>query len=174
MLEGVLLPCTWPELEGLAQIATGSSRARVFIRDLGGAGPDRRLVLCLRGAPGAVRVEGPMAAVAEVLAARARAAALRAAAVHRDAGRAEAAQLWRARARGLLKEGQAARRGPRRNQPGRRDATGPAAAPAPVRRATSAVGSAPGRQRMVGVGVCRLRAQAGEHVQPATTTGAHP
>lgn len=59
VLEDVLLPCTWPELEGLAQISTGLSRARVFVRDLGGAGPDRRLVLCLRGAPWAVRVGQP-------------------------------------------------------------------------------------------------------------------
>ncbi|MFD7556486.1 hypothetical protein ACFV9E_18350 [Streptomyces sp. NPDC059835] len=110
-LEDVLLPCTWPELDGLAAIATGLSRARVFVRDLGGADPDRRLVLCLRGAPGAVRVEGPVAAVAEVLAARARAAALRTAAVHREAGRAEEAKVWRARARQILKDGRAARRG---------------------------------------------------------------
>ncbi|MFK0047738.1 hypothetical protein ACIQU4_27355 [Streptomyces sp. NPDC090741] len=109
--EDVLLPCTWPELERLAQIGTGTSRAWVFVRDLGGAEPDRRLVLCLRGAPGAVRVEGPTAAVAEALAARARAAVLRVAAVHRGAGRAEEAQAWRTRARRILKDGRAARRG---------------------------------------------------------------
>ncbi|WP_237277546.1 hypothetical protein [Streptomyces caniscabiei] len=57
--EDVLLPCTWPELERLAEIATGRSRARVYVRALGDAGPEQRLVLCLRGAPGAVRAEGP-------------------------------------------------------------------------------------------------------------------
>lgn len=111
VLEDVLLPCVWPELEGLAQIATGLNRARVYVRDLGGAEPDRRLVLCLCGAPGAVRVEGPLAPVAEILAARTRAAALRVAAVHREADRPEEAQLWRARARRILKDGRAARRG---------------------------------------------------------------
>ncbi|MEW1637602.1 hypothetical protein AB0469_26470 [Streptomyces sp. NPDC093801] len=72
------------------------------------------------------RVEGPMAAAAEVLAARARAAALRVAAVHREAGRAEDAQLWRARARGLLKEGRAPRRGRSARGLGRAAGPGPA------------------------------------------------
>ncbi|MFJ9380171.1 hypothetical protein [Streptomyces sp. NPDC101455] len=110
-LEDVLLPCVWPELEGLAEIAVGLSRARVYVRDLGGAEPDRRLVLCLRGAPGAVRVEGPLAPVVEVLAARTRTAMLRVAAVHREAGRGQEAQAWRARARRMLKDVRAARRG---------------------------------------------------------------
>ncbi|MFB0620274.1 hypothetical protein [Streptomyces sp. AGS-58] len=110
-LEDVLLPCTWPELERLAQIATGLTRARVYVTDLGAAEPDRRLVLCLRGAPGAVQVEGPLTPVAEVLTARTRAATLRVAALHREAGRPEEAQLWRARARRILKDGRAARRG---------------------------------------------------------------
>ncbi|KAB1978513.1 hypothetical protein [Streptomyces triticiradicis] len=107
----VLLPCAWPELERLAQIATGSSRARVNICDFGAAGPDRRLVLCWRQAPGAVRVEGSLAPDVEVLAAQARAAVLRVAAVHREAGRLEEAQLWRGRARQILKNGRAARCG---------------------------------------------------------------
>ncbi|WEO93017.1 hypothetical protein A6P39_002350 [Streptomyces sp. FXJ1.172] len=111
VLEDVLLPCTWPELERLAEIATGRSRARVYVRGLGVAEPDRRLVLCLRGAPGAVRVEGPLAPAAELLTARTRAAMLRTAAVHRQAGRAEEAQLWRARARRILKDGRATCRG---------------------------------------------------------------
>jgi hypothetical protein len=111
VLEDVLLPCTWTELEGLAEIAVGLSRARVYVTDLGGAEPDRRLVLCLRGAPGAVQVEGPLTPVSEVLAARTRAATLRVSAVHREAGRPEEAQLWRARARRILKDGRAARRG---------------------------------------------------------------
>jgi hypothetical protein len=111
VLEEVLLPCTWPELERLAAIAVGTSRARVYVRDLGGAQDGGRLVLCLRGAAGAVRVEGPLAPVGEVLAARVRAAVLRVAAVHRAAGRMEEAQVWRARARRILKEGRGARRG---------------------------------------------------------------
>lgn len=111
VLEDVLLPCTWPELERLAQIATGLSRARVYVTDLGAVESDRRLVLCLRGAPGAIRVEGPLAPVVEVLTARTRAAALSVAAIHREAGRPEEAQLWRARARRILKDGRAARRG---------------------------------------------------------------
>ncbi|MFH0246423.1 hypothetical protein ACGRHY_29290 [Streptomyces sp. HK10] len=111
VLEEVLLPCTWPELERLAEIAVGLSRARVYVQGLAGAEPDGRLVLCLRGAPGAVRVDGPLAPVAEVLAARARTAALRVAAVHREAGRQQEAQVWRARARRILKDGRAARRG---------------------------------------------------------------
>ncbi|MFE9620416.1 hypothetical protein [Streptomyces sp. NPDC006384] len=111
MLQEVLLPSTWPELERLAEIPTGRSRARVYVRDLGEAGPERRLVLCLRGADGAVRVEGPVGSAAEVLAVRARAAALDVAAVHRAAGRAQEARLWRARARQILKDGRAARRG---------------------------------------------------------------
>ncbi|MGW2588433.1 hypothetical protein ACWCYZ_45620 [Streptomyces virginiae] len=106
VLEEVLLPCTGLELERLAQIAMGLSRVRVFVRDFGAADPDRRLVLCLRGASGAVRVEGPVAPVAEILAARARAAA-----VHRESGRPEEAQAWCARARQILKDGRAARRG---------------------------------------------------------------
>ncbi|WP_331746182.1 hypothetical protein OG923_34585 (plasmid) [Streptomyces halstedii] len=107
----VLLPCTWPELERLAGIATGTSRARVYVRSLGEAGAGQLLVLCLRGAGGAVRVEGPLAPVAEVLAARARAAVLNVAAVHCAAGREEEARLWRAWARRILKDGRAARRG---------------------------------------------------------------
>ncbi|MFE1335474.1 hypothetical protein [Streptomyces microflavus] len=75
----------WPELEGIARIAVGESRARVYVRELDAASP--LLVLCLRGAPGAVRVEGPLFPVAEPLAARARAAALRVAAEHRAADR---------------------------------------------------------------------------------------
>ncbi|MGW2686214.1 hypothetical protein ACWC6I_24055 [Streptomyces sp. NPDC001414] len=111
VLREILLPCTWPELERLAEIATGRSRSRVYVRELGEAGPEQLLVLCLRGAGGAVRVEGPLASVAEVLAARARAAALGVAAVHRAAGREQEAQLWRARARRILKDGRVARRG---------------------------------------------------------------
>ncbi|MEV4191031.1 hypothetical protein [Streptomyces toxytricini] len=107
--EDVLLPCTWPELEGLARIAAGQSRARVYVRGLDDAGP--LLVLCLRGAPGAVRVDGPLSPVAETLTARARAAVLRVAAVHREAARAEEAQVWRARARQILNDRRAARRG---------------------------------------------------------------
>ncbi|MFK0142714.1 hypothetical protein [Streptomyces murinus] len=111
VLREVLLPCTWPELEGLAQIATGTSRARVYVRSLGGAWAEQLLVLCLRGAGGAVRVEGPLDPVAEVLTARVRAAALKVAAVHCAAGREQEARLWRARARQILKDGRAARRG---------------------------------------------------------------
>lgn len=111
VLEDVLLPSTWEELERLAEVAAGLSRARVYVRELDTAGPDRRLVLCLRGAPGAVRVQGPLAPVAEVLAARTRTAALRAAAVHRAAGRRPQAQVWSARARRLLRLIQEARRG---------------------------------------------------------------
>ncbi|MFC8704899.1 hypothetical protein ACFUIV_22310 [Streptomyces anulatus] len=109
VLVDVLLPCTWPELEGIARIAVGESRARVYVRELDAAGP--LLVLCLRGAPGAVRVEGPLVPVAEPLAARARAAALRVAAEHRAAGRTEQAQVWRARARQILRARRSARRG---------------------------------------------------------------
>ncbi|MFI1312493.1 hypothetical protein ACH4TS_20465 [Streptomyces albidoflavus] len=111
VLREVLLPCAWPELECLAGIATGSSRARVYVRGLGEVGPERLLVLCLRGAGGAVRVEGPLAPVAEVLAARARAAVLNVAAVHREAGRRQEARLWRARGCRILKDGRAARWG---------------------------------------------------------------
>nr|WP_228873948.1 hypothetical protein [Streptomyces halstedii] len=109
VLEYVLLPCTWAELEGLARIAVGQSRARVYVRELGA--PGTLLVLCLRGAPGAVRVEGPLSPVAELLAARARAAALGVAAVHRAAGRTGQAQVWRSRARQILKARCFARRG---------------------------------------------------------------
>lgn len=109
VLEDVVLPCTWPELEGLARIAVGQSRARVYVRELDTAGT--LLVLCLRGAPGAVRVEGPLSPVAEPLAARARAAALGVAAAHRAAGRAGQAQVWRVRARQILKARRSARRG---------------------------------------------------------------
>ncbi|MFC3350244.1 hypothetical protein ACFOOM_23015 [Streptomyces echinoruber] len=63
------------------------------------------------GAHGAVRVQGPLALVAEVLAARTRAAALRVAAVHRAAGWGEEARVWRARARRILTTIQATRRG---------------------------------------------------------------
>ncbi|TLQ39172.1 hypothetical protein [Streptomyces marianii] len=109
--EDVLLPSTWPELEGLARIAAGQSRARVYVRVLDDADAGPLLVLCLRGAPGAVRVEGPLSPVAETLTARARAAVLRVAAVHREADRAEEAQVWRARGRQILKDRRAARRG---------------------------------------------------------------
>ncbi|MER6717126.1 hypothetical protein [Streptomyces sp. NPDC000877] len=111
VLEDVLLPCTWPELEPLAQIATGLARARVYVTDLGAAGPDQPLVLCLRGAPGAVQVQGRLTPIAETLTARTRAATLSVAAVHREASRPQLAQLWRARARQILKDGRAARRG---------------------------------------------------------------
>lgn len=111
VLEDVLLPSTWPELERLAEIATGRSRARVYVRDLDVADPDRLLALCLRGAPGAVRIEGSLTPLAELLAARTRAATLRVAAVHREAGRPEQAQIWRARARRILEDGRTTRRG---------------------------------------------------------------
>ncbi|WP_216590262.1 hypothetical protein [Streptomyces brasiliscabiei] len=65
----------------------------------------------MRGSPGAVHVEGPLTPAAEVLTARTRAATLRVAAVHREAGRLQEAQLWRARARRILKDSRAARRG---------------------------------------------------------------
>ncbi|MFN1193200.1 hypothetical protein ACK03K_33595 [[Kitasatospora] papulosa] len=39
VLEDVLLPCTWAELEGLARIVVGQSRARVYVRELDGTGP---------------------------------------------------------------------------------------------------------------------------------------
>ncbi|WP_274036674.1 hypothetical protein [Streptomyces sp. MMBL 11-1] len=109
VLEDVVLPCTWPELEGIARIAVGASRARVYVRELDAAGSF--LVLCLRGAPGALRVEGPLSPVAELLAGRARAAALHVAAVHRAAGRTGQAQVWRGRARQILKARRSARRG---------------------------------------------------------------
>jgi hypothetical protein len=111
VLEEVLLPCMWPELERLAEIAVGLSKAKVYVRDLGEGELERRPVLCLRDATGAVRVEGPLAPVAEELAARTRTATLRVAAMHREAGRPQEAQLWRARARRILKDGRAARRG---------------------------------------------------------------
>ena len=111
VLEDVLLPCTWPDLECLADIATGRSRARVYVRGLDAADPDRRLVLCLRGAPGAVRIEGPLAPVSELLTARTRAVTLHIAAVHREAGRPEQAQLSRAWVRRILKDGRVTRRG---------------------------------------------------------------
>ncbi|MFD9237813.1 hypothetical protein ACFWB3_21465 [[Kitasatospora] papulosa] len=78
-------------VEGLARIAVGQSRARVYVREIEAA--ELLLVLCLRGAPGAVQVEGPLAPVAEPLAARTRAAVLRVAAVHRAAGRTEEGQV---------------------------------------------------------------------------------
>ncbi|MFI1225926.1 MULTISPECIES: hypothetical protein [Streptomyces] len=107
--EDVLLPCTWAELEGIARIAVGQSRARVYVRELVDGGP--LLVLCLRGAPGAVLVEGPLSSLAEPLTARARAAVLGVAAVHRADGRVEEAQVWRALARQILKARRSARRG---------------------------------------------------------------
>ncbi|MFI8200407.1 hypothetical protein ACIF6K_28440 [Streptomyces sp. NPDC085942] len=79
------------------------------VRELDTDGP--LLVLCLRGAPGAVRVEGPLAPVAEVPAGRARTAALGIAAVHRAAGQTEQARVWRARARQILKARRSVRRG---------------------------------------------------------------
>ena len=109
--EDVLLPCAWRELEGLAEIAVGLSRARVYVSGLAEDETDGRLVLCLRGADGAIQIQGPLAPVADMLAARTRAAMLRVAAVHREAGRQKEAQAWRARARQLLKDGRAARRG---------------------------------------------------------------
>ncbi|MGC5400721.1 hypothetical protein ACPXCP_33870 [Streptomyces sp. DT20] len=81
----------------------------MYVRELDAAGPI--LVLCLRGEPGAVRVEGRLFPVAEPLAARARAAALRVAAEYRAAGRTEQAQVWRARARQILRCRRSARRG---------------------------------------------------------------
>lgn len=96
--QDVLLPCAWLELEGLAKITVGLIRARVYVRDLDEEEPDGRLVLCPRGALGAIQVEGLLAPVADALAARTRAAMLRLAAVHRGAGRPEEAQAWRARA----------------------------------------------------------------------------
>ncbi|MGW6202054.1 hypothetical protein ACWF9B_00135 [Streptomyces sp. NPDC055089] len=99
MLENILLPCTWPESEGIAQIAMGVSRAWVYVRDLGEPELNGWLVLCLRGAPGTV--QGPLAPVGEALAARTRTAVLRATAVHRAAVRRDETQVWRARARQL-------------------------------------------------------------------------
>ncbi|MBP5896306.1 hypothetical protein [Streptomyces scabiei] len=110
-LDDVLLSCTWLELERLAGIATGLARAGVYVTGLGAAEPDRCLVLCLSGTPDAVQVEGPLTPVAEVVTARTRAAALRVAASHREAGRPQEAQLWRARARRILKDSREARRG---------------------------------------------------------------
>ncbi|MGW0673151.1 hypothetical protein [Streptomyces sp. NPDC002746] len=109
VLVDVLLPCTWAELEGIARIGVGQSRARVYVRELVDGSP--LLVLCLRGSPGAVRIEGQLSPLAEPLTARARAAALGVAAVHRADGRVEEAQVWRALARQILKARRSARRG---------------------------------------------------------------
>ncbi|MER7309898.1 hypothetical protein E5082_31460 [Streptomyces griseoluteus] len=109
--EDVLLPCAWRELEGLTEVAVGLSRSRIYVRELAEHELAGRLVLCLRGAPGAIQVQGPMAPVGEVLAARTRSAVLHVAAVHHAADREEDRQVWRARARQLLKASRAARRG---------------------------------------------------------------
>ncbi|MDW4912492.1 hypothetical protein [Streptomyces californicus] len=109
VLVDVLLPCTRAELEGIARIAVGQSRARVYVRELGGGSP--LLVLCLRGSPGAVRIEGPTFSLSEPLTAGARAAILGVAAVHRADGRVEEAQFWRVLARQILKARRSARRG---------------------------------------------------------------
>ncbi len=99
VLEEVLLPSDWDELQGLGRIVVGESRARLYVTDHGA--PQGRLVLCLRQA-GAVRVEGPISPVAGMLFTRTRAAALRVSAWHRAAGRVEEALRWKAFARRLL------------------------------------------------------------------------
>lgn len=66
---------------------------------------------CLRGTAGAVRVPGSVAAIAETLGARARAAVLRGAQLHRQAGRAGEAETWSAAARTTLLARRGATRG---------------------------------------------------------------
>jgi Shikimate dehydrogenase substrate binding domain len=110
VIEQVLLPSDWDTLVGLGRIAVGESRARLYLTTHGAPEPGQ-LVLCLRGAEGAVRVQGPLAPIADALGGRVRAAVLRMTALYRAAGRIDEARRWRALGRRMLKARRAARTG---------------------------------------------------------------
>ncbi|MFC7912520.1 hypothetical protein [Streptomyces sp. NPDC057386] len=109
--EEVLLPCDAALLILLGRIALGSSRAGLYAAHLDEEDPDRRLVLCARGAPGAVRVRGAVSSVADTLYGRTRAAMLAAGALRRASGRDDEAAHWGTLARQLLLAKRSARRG---------------------------------------------------------------
>ncbi|MFF8601871.1 hypothetical protein ACF065_27625 [Streptomyces sp. NPDC015232] len=100
--EEVLLPCDAALLTLLGRIALGSSRAGLYAARLDEEGAGRRLVLCARGAPGAVRVRGAVGSVADTLYGRTRAAMLTAGALLRASGQDDEAALWGTLARQLL------------------------------------------------------------------------
>lgn len=108
--EQALLPADLEALQVLGAVAVGQSRAHLFAVVLPGDG-NERVVLCLCGTVGAVRVGGSVALFAEVLKARTRAALLRGAQDHRQAGRSDEAAAWSAAARGVLLAGRRAGRG---------------------------------------------------------------
>ncbi|MFD7919678.1 hypothetical protein ACFV3R_10675 [Streptomyces sp. NPDC059740] len=109
--EEVLLPCDAALLILLGRIALGNSRAALYAARLDEEDPGRRLVLCARGAPGAVRVHGAMSSVADALYARTRAAMLTAGALLRASGQGDEAAHWGTLARQLLLAKRSARRG---------------------------------------------------------------
>lgn len=108
--EQALLPADLEALQVLGAVAVGQSRARLFAGVLPEAG-DERVVLCLRGTVRAVQVRGSVALLAGTLKARTRAALLRGAQEHRQAGRSDEAAAWSAAARGVLLAGRRAARG---------------------------------------------------------------
>ncbi|MEY9839481.1 hypothetical protein [Streptacidiphilus sp. EB103A] len=107
-LEGVLMPDDEPTLLALVAIATGSSRAHLYVRPAGNEG---HAVLCVRGPAGAVPVTGQVSMAADVLFARTRSAVLALAVMSREAGRQAEADRWRALGRQMLAARREANRG---------------------------------------------------------------
>lgn len=110
-LEDVLMPDDEPTLLALAAIATGTSRARLYVRNSTDVDEEQRSVVCVRGAPGAVPVTGQVSTVADILFAGTRTAVLTLAKASRDAGCDEEARRWKALGRRLLAAGREANRG---------------------------------------------------------------
>ncbi|MBP5935370.1 hypothetical protein [Streptomyces acidiscabies] len=111
--EEVLLPCDAALLTLLGSIALGSSRAGLYAARLDEQDPARRLVLCARGVPGALRVRGATSAVADTLYGRTRSAMLTAGHLLRASGQRDEAAHWGTLARGLMLAKRSARRGRR-------------------------------------------------------------
>jgi hypothetical protein len=110
-VEDVLLPHDEAALMVLGAMATGGSQAHLYVCSVSEDREDLRLVVCLRGADGAVRVEGRASMVADTLYARTRAALLAMAKSARDAGRQDEARHWSVLARRLLMTRRQANRG---------------------------------------------------------------
>jgi hypothetical protein len=106
-----LLPCDSATLTLLGQIATRESRARLFLTHLDPEHPhNEQVVLCPRGTPGAVRIRGSVAAVADTLLDRTRDAIRRMTGLLRQAGRYDGAVVWHTMSGALLLAGRDARR----------------------------------------------------------------
>jgi len=98
--ERVFMPGDEKTLGAIGAIATGESGASLYVA-LAEPGQSRRLRLCVRGAPGAVRVTGSLKLYQDLLVRQTQAAMLRAAAERQRYGESELAGRLRSMAGAL-------------------------------------------------------------------------